>query len=105
MKGKLVFVAGAAVGYVLGTRAGRARYEQIKTRAQKLWSSEPVQKSVSQVQDFVDDHAQDVPAVVANGAKKVVASVAKRGSGKSGSKRSGMDSASSTSAASSSPGE
>jgi oxygen-dependent protoporphyrinogen oxidase len=82
MKGKLVFAAGAAVGYVLGTRAGRARYEQIKVSAQKLWSSEPVQKGVTQVQGFVDDHAPDVPAVVASSAKKVVDSVAKRTTGK-----------------------
>ena len=82
MKGKLVFAAGAAVGYVLGTRAGRARYEQIKVSAQKFWSSDPVQKGVTQVQGFVDDHAPDVPAVVANSARKVVDSVAKRTSNK-----------------------
>lgn len=82
MKGKLVFAAGAAVGYVLGTRAGRARYEQIRVSAQKLWSSDPVQKGVSQVQGFVDDHAPDVPAVVANSARKVVDSVSKRASNK-----------------------
>ncbi len=37
------FVAGAAVGYVLGTRAGRQRYEQIKRGSKRLWQSEPVQ--------------------------------------------------------------
>lgn len=37
------FVAGAAVGYVLGTRAGRARYEQIKRGSARLWHSDPVQ--------------------------------------------------------------
>jgi hypothetical protein len=37
------FVAGAAVGYVLGTRAGRARYEQIKRTSARLWHSDPVQ--------------------------------------------------------------
>ena len=34
------FVAGAAVGYVLGTRAGRARYDQIK-RLSLIHISEP----------------------------------------------------------------
>lgn len=28
-----------AIGYVLGARAGRGRYEQIKSNAQKVWSS------------------------------------------------------------------
>ncbi|BDZ45425.1 YtxH domain-containing protein [Naasia aerilata] len=84
MKGKLVFVAGAAVGYVLGAQAGRKRYEQIRAGAEKLWNSPTVQKSVGQVQTFVDDHASDVPAAVAESAKKVVGQVTKRGSKSSG---------------------
>lgn len=84
MKGKLVFVAGAAVGYVLGAQAGRKRYEQIKAGAEKLWNSPTVQKSVEQVQTFVDDHASDVPSAVAESAKKVVGQVTKRGSKSSG---------------------
>ena len=31
MKKKLYFLAGVGVGYVLGSRAGRERYEQLKT--------------------------------------------------------------------------
>ena len=42
------FVAGAAVGYVLGTRAGRQRYEQIKAGAHRLWTSDPVQNKLDQ---------------------------------------------------------
>lgn len=38
------FVAGAAVGYVLGARAGRQRYEQIKRQAIRAYRSEPVQQ-------------------------------------------------------------
>ncbi|MGW0116982.1 YtxH domain-containing protein [Streptomyces sp. NPDC003327] len=34
MRYKLMFVAGLAVGYVVGTRAGRERYEQMKKSAQ-----------------------------------------------------------------------
>ncbi len=47
--GKLSFVAGAALGYVLGAKAGRQRYEQIKASATKVWSSEPVQARVGDV--------------------------------------------------------
>lgn len=78
MKGKLVFAAGAALGYVLGSRAGRKRYEQIKANAQNFWNSEQVQKGVEQVQTFVDEHVPDVPSVVASGAKKVIDGVTSR---------------------------
>ncbi|WP_104167864.1 hypothetical protein [Arthrobacter sp. SX1312] len=47
MKNKLVFAAGTAVGYVLGTRAGRGSYEQLKTKAQALWESPKVQETVA----------------------------------------------------------
>ncbi|MBK0422134.1 YtxH domain-containing protein [Leucobacter sp. CSA2] len=51
MKGKIAFVLGAAVGYVLGTRAGRERYEQIKRGAQTIWNTAPVQQGVTVVKD------------------------------------------------------
>ena len=52
MRGKVGLVIGLAAGYVLGTRAGRERYEQIKTQADKLWSAAPVQSQVDKVKDF-----------------------------------------------------
>ncbi|MET8287407.1 YtxH domain-containing protein [Streptomyces sp. NPDC048448] len=36
MRYRLTFVAGLAVGYVLGTRAGRERYEQLKKSARQV---------------------------------------------------------------------
>lgn len=60
MKGKLLFVFGLGLGYVLGTRAGRRRYEQIKAAAQNIWESEPVQWGVQQAQDAVGDVADEV---------------------------------------------
>ncbi|MEU9335802.1 YtxH domain-containing protein [Streptomyces sp. NPDC048290] len=36
MRYKLMFAAGLAVGYVLGTRAGRERYEQLKKSARQF---------------------------------------------------------------------
>ena len=49
MRGKLVFVTGAAIGYVLGARAGRRSYEKIAARASAIWNDEKVQKTVSAV--------------------------------------------------------
>ena len=59
MRGKFLFIVGLAVGYVFGTRAGRRRYEQIKSAAQNIWESEPVQWSVKQAQDAVGDVAEE----------------------------------------------
>ncbi|RKR75735.1 hypothetical protein [Frondihabitans australicus] len=50
MRGRLLFVAGAAIGYVLGSRAGHQRYEQIAAGASKVWHSAPVQKQVVKVE-------------------------------------------------------
>ena len=36
MAGKIPFILGLGAGYVLGTRAGRAQYERIKTAASKV---------------------------------------------------------------------
>lgn len=48
-----MFLTGAAAGYVLGARAGRGRYEQIKTQADTLWHDPRVQERVGQAQSFV----------------------------------------------------
>jgi hypothetical protein len=68
MKGKFLFIVGLAIGYVFGTRAGRKRYEQIKSAAQNIWESEPVQWTVKQAQDAVGDVAEE--AITA--AKRVI---------------------------------
>ncbi|WP_068261628.1 hypothetical protein [Janibacter limosus] len=44
---KISFLLGAAAGYVLGARAGRQRYEQIRSGAGQLWQSQPVQNQVA----------------------------------------------------------
>ncbi|MGI6877314.1 hypothetical protein [Microbacterium sp. gxy059] len=75
MRGKIGLVVGLGVGYVLGTRAGRARYEQIKEQAQKVWELEPVQKQVGRVKDLAATGALAVPRIAWKGVKKVVQTV------------------------------
>lgn len=75
MRGKVGLVIGLGVGYVLGTRAGRARYEQIKTQAQKVWNLEPVQEQVGKVKDLAASSAMKVPRLAWDGAVKVVNTV------------------------------
>ena len=60
MKGKLLILAGAAVGYVLGTRAGRQRYEEIKGRANAWWQDPKVQQRVSEAEQAVRAKAPHV---------------------------------------------
>jgi hypothetical protein len=57
--GRFMFLIGLAIGYVFGTRAGRKRYEQIKSAAQNLWESEPVQWAANKAQDALGDVAEE----------------------------------------------
>lgn len=45
MKYRFGFLTGAAVGYVLGTRAGRERYEQIKRLSRRVGENPTVQEA------------------------------------------------------------
>ncbi|KQO81089.1 MULTISPECIES: hypothetical protein [unclassified Frigoribacterium] len=85
MKGKILFVAGAAVGYVLGARAGRGAYIKIKDRAGDLWENPSVQKTVHQAEDFVKENApvvggklKDVASDAASAAQSTVKSASKK---------------------------
>ncbi|GAA3213351.1 YtxH domain-containing protein [Nonomuraea helvata] len=44
MRYRMTFAAGMAIGYVLGSRAGRERYEQIKRTAQRVADNPRVQE-------------------------------------------------------------
>lgn len=60
---KLSLLLGAAVGYVLGARAGRERYEQIVRMARNLAGSQTVQSTAGVLQAQVEDlrhRAKDV---------------------------------------------
>jgi hypothetical protein len=51
---KLSFLAGAAVGYVLGARAGRERYEHIVAVARQVAGSQTVQATAGVLRAQVD---------------------------------------------------
>ena len=68
--GKLTFIAGMAAGYVLGSRAGRQRYEQIRRTSTKVWNSGPVQKQVVNAKEVARTKAAPVVAdMVADAAR------------------------------------
>lgn len=59
MNGKLKVLIGLGIGYVLGTRAGRERYEQITAQAQRFIRDPRVQKKAAQARDVAAEKAGD----------------------------------------------
>ncbi len=79
MKGKVGLVIGLGVGYVLGTRAGRERYEQLKEQAAKVWELDAVQQQVDKVKDLGKTAAMALPKTVWDSAVKVTKAASKKG--------------------------
>lgn len=55
---KLSLLLGGAAGYVLGTKAGRERYEQIVSMARRLGGSQTVQSTAGVLQGQIDSATQ-----------------------------------------------
>lgn len=90
MMGKILVVGAAAAGYVLGSRAGRARYEQIVSTSRKVWRDPRVQeatyaargvaqdaavqaeKKLAEALDVARDKAPEVQEKLAEAAKKTI---------------------------------
>lgn len=51
---KLTFMVGGAIGYVLGARAGRERYEAIVALGRKVAGSQTVQSTAGVLRGHVD---------------------------------------------------
>ncbi len=68
MKLKTVVVAliAGGTGYVLGTKAGRSRFEEIKAQADRLAHSPTVQSTVAHVADELKKNARKLPDPVAD---------------------------------------
>ncbi len=79
MRGKAGLVIGLAVGYVLGTRAGRERYEQIKEQWLKVWNLDPVQEQVGKVKEFAKSTAMALPSTLWDSAVKVTQAASSKG--------------------------
>jgi hypothetical protein len=75
---KLLIVAAAAGGYVLGAKAGRDRYEQIRHHAMNLWNSGPVQQGVHEAEGAAKHAAQAAGSKVADAASSAGSRVAAR---------------------------
>ena len=98
---KLGMLAAGAVGYVLGARAGRERYDQIVTSAQRLWSNPKVQEASQQAQLYAREKAPEVGEKLSDAAVDVAKAAAVKVTEVVGS---GDDSGSSASSSSGSSG-
>ncbi len=79
MRGKVGLVIGLAAGYVLGARAGRERYEQIKAQVDKVWNLDPVQEQVGKAKDFAKSTAMALPSTLWDSAVKVTKAATSKG--------------------------
>ncbi|MBM7824364.1 hypothetical protein JOD55_000191 [Arcanobacterium pluranimalium] len=70
----------AGIGYVLGARAGRERYEQIKTQASKVWNSASVQSGREKAKETASQtfhQASEAAAAKAKGAVQFASEMVK----------------------------
>ena len=63
---KLSFLAGAAAGYVLGTRAGRERYETIVRLARRLRGSQTFQSTAGVLRGQLDVARREIKKTAAS---------------------------------------
>jgi hypothetical protein len=84
---KLMLLVAGGVGYVLGTKAGRERYEQIKRTATRVKEDPRVQEKAQQAADLAKDKAPLVKDKVASAASTAADKVNPSGN----SQRSGVE--------------
>jgi hypothetical protein len=70
VKNKLLLGVGVAVGYVLGSRSGRAAYDKLKARAAGIWDSKPVQDKVSVATETIKEKAPEVADQLTEAARR-----------------------------------
>lgn len=74
--GKLTLLAAGAAGYVLGTRAGRERYEQIASATRKVMGNPKVQAAKQQAQDTLAEQASTAGSAFVERAKETASAAA-----------------------------
>lgn len=78
--GKFSFLAGAGLGYVLGTRAGRQQFERIKRTSATVWQNPRVQSTVQKAEAKVGGIAREKGSLITD---RVAGKVKERISGSS----------------------
>jgi hypothetical protein len=68
---RLTIVIAGGIGYVLGAKAGRTRYEQIRGAARRVAGNPQVQKAARQAQETVMNQAPAVKEKVVAATEKI----------------------------------
>lgn len=64
MRGRLLLIAGLGTGFVLGSRAGRRAYEQLRSRVQDVSRSPAVQSTVDKARELAAQRAPKLTGAV-----------------------------------------
>lgn len=73
LKGKLVLIGlGVGVGYILGAKAGRERYDEIAKKASAIWNAPVVKDVRDTAADFVEARLDDVGGLLKIGAASAI---------------------------------
>lgn len=67
----IIFAAGVAVGFIIGSRAGRGAYEDLRSKWRGFAESDTVQHVKGDVKDFAGRAASDVGDKVSETVSKV----------------------------------
>lgn len=91
MRGKAALVVGLATGYVLGTRDGRVRYQQIKTQFNRVISDPRVQEKTAQATDLAKEKAPLVKDKLADVTEKATSKATGKSTGNVSASEPGSD--------------
>ncbi len=73
LKGKLLLIGlGVGVGYILGAKAGRERYDQIAKAASTVWNAPIVKAGRDSASAFVEHRLDDAAGLLKAGASSVI---------------------------------
>ena len=75
MRYRIVFITGLAIGFVLGAKAGRERYEQLQALARKVRDNPSVQQAAGALQAQAAGYAKSAGGKLAGGATAAKAKV------------------------------
>ena len=73
--GKVSFLAGLGVGFVLGARAGRGQYEKLKQQAASVWENPRVAEVREQATEKAGDLAKQAPGAAASAVRSAAEKV------------------------------
>lgn len=81
---RLIFVAGLAIGFVVGSRMGRGPYESLERTARQVADDPQVQKRAAQAREAASRVAHDAAETVKDKAPDVAAGVQEKVTGAAG---------------------